>query len=121
MAKLLIIDDDPELRQTMKQILEHDDHFIVEAQDGRQGVEQFENFSPDLIIVDIEMPNVDGLQAITQIKNSCPGQKIIAISGIPRHSQDCLMVARQIGAEEVLEKPFSATILAEAVRRVLGR
>ena len=119
MARILIVDDDLEFRLTLRKMLEKFSHEVIEAADGGEAIEACSQAAPELVITDIAMPDVDGLQTITMLKNQLPQLKIIAVSGLPRHSQACLNVAKQIGANEILEKPFSYEILLKTVKTVL--
>lgn len=107
MAKVLVIDDDKELRDLARRMLESGGHSVIEAVDGVEGVKEFKKESPDVVIADIIMPNADGLDVIRRILDIKPKAKIIAISGGGRLSgQTYLNHARKFGACAVLEKPF---------------
>jgi CheY-like chemotaxis protein len=121
MAKILVIDDDVIVRETITQILEDLGHVVVIAEDGKAGVAAFRADRPDLVITDIIMPEQEGIQTITEIRGLAPEAKIIAISGGGRiGNTDFLKIARHIGANDVIAKPFDPDDLASRVSGCLG-
>ena len=122
MARILVIDDDQAVRLTMEVILEQEGYDLVFANDGEQGIRQFERAAPDLVISDIIMPNKEGIETITAIRLRNPLTPIIAISGGGRiGNTDFLTMALQVGANEVLAKPFEHEELTGAVRRLIAQ
>ena len=122
MSKILVIDDDPQVRKAIGRILDRNGHTVVMAKDGRYGLELFESEQPDLVITDIIMPEREGIETIRAIQNIRPGAKIIAISGGGRTGNvDVLMMAAKLGAHEVIAKPFDPATLTDSVSRCLGR
>lgn len=120
-ARILIIDDDTAVRATLRRILERAGHTVVEAADGRRGVEQHRQAPADLVITDVFMPEQDGLQTIRQLKREAPGVKIIAISGgNAGGTLDLREHAEMMGASKSLAKPFEPQAVLAAVREVLG-
>ncbi len=120
MARILIIDDEDDLRTTLRQMLEQDGHEVSEATNGAHGLEIFEKDSPDLIITDIIMPEKEGVETIIALQRSAPDLPIIAISGGGRlPAGDCLSMAEKLGAQQTLFKPFRRTELLTAVRDCL--
>jgi two-component system, chemotaxis family, chemotaxis protein CheY len=120
MAKILVIDDDAIVRETVIQVLEDHGHQVRSAEDGRRGVAAFRAERPDLVITDIIMPEQEGIQTITEIRALAPGAKIIAISGGGRiGNADFLKMARHLGAADVVAKPFDPDELASRVDRCL--
>ena len=81
MARILIIDDEDDLRATLRQMLEQDGHEVSEAANGAHGLELYEKDSPDLIITDVIMPKKEGVETIIALHRSAPNLPIIAISG----------------------------------------
>ena len=121
MAKILVIDDDVIVRETITQILEDLGHVVVIAEDGKAGVAAFRADRPDLVITDIIMPEQEGIQTITEIRRLAPDAKIIAISGGGRiGNTDFLRIARHIGANDVIAKPFDPDDLGARVAGCLG-
>jgi CheY-like chemotaxis protein len=121
MAKILVIDDDAIVRETIAQVLEARGHRVLSAEDGRRGVAAFRAQQPDLVITDIIMPEQEGIETITEIRGLAPTVKIIAISGGGRiGNADFLKIARHIGAADVIAKPFDPDDLVRRVDRCLG-
>lgn len=121
MARILLIDDDAEVRTTLRAMLEHAGHTVVEAQDGVDGLRAMRTTAPDLIITDILMPEKEGIETIQEIRAECPDIKIIAISGggvTGRHM--FLDVAQKLGADSVLEKPVMLRTLVRSVEALLS-
>jgi CheY-like chemotaxis protein len=128
MTKVLVIEDDPEVRQTLIYILEDEGYSVVTAEDGAKGVKKFASDQPDLVITDVFMPNQEGFQTIREILALKPQAKIIAASAgfgssSPRGGDKrdfYLRLARQLGATEVIAKPFEVDDLVRCVKRCLS-
>ncbi len=117
MAQILLIEDDNDIRQLMKQFLEQDGHTVVEASNGKTAVEIYYKEQPDLIITDIVMPEKNGIEVISELKSKYPHIKIIAISGGgDLDPSSYLFTARKLGAAYTLKKPFLRAELIEAVK-----
>jgi len=107
MKKILVIEDNLIVRNTVTRILQTAGYTVVTANDGLQGFEMFRKEQPDLVISDIIMPQQEGIGTIRQILAERPGTKIIAISGGGRiGNTDFLQIARKMGAVDALQKPF---------------
>jgi DNA-binding response OmpR family regulator len=120
MQKILVIDDDSLVRDTLLRILERKGYQVLVAPDGARGLHMFRSEQPDLVITDIIMPDKEGLQTIREIRGECPNAKIIAISGGARiGNMDFLQMARKLGASEIIPKPFDPTELLNVVSRCL--
>lgn len=120
MARILIIDDDDQLRHMLCQALEQAGYETVEARDGEEGLEHYRATPTDLIITDILMPGREGLETIMELRRADPGIKIIAISGGGQTgNMTFLEVARYLGAQRAFQKPFELRELLNAVREVL--
>jgi CheY-like chemotaxis protein len=124
MARIEVIDDDQAIRATIKLLLEREGHEVVLAQDGRQGLEQFQSGQFDLLIVDIFMPGMDGLETIRNIHHMQPDIPIIVISGYAFRTAlesvpDFLDMAIKFGAASSLQKPFRPSQLLSAVATCL--
>ena len=121
MAKILLIDDDEALRNVTVEILQGAGHVVDDAPDGRSGLELYQMGHHDLIITDIAMPDMDGLELITLLAHSVPKPRIIAMSGDSQFSESVyLPTARQMGVRTTLSKPIRASALLEAVAKVLA-
>jgi two-component system, chemotaxis family, chemotaxis protein CheY len=118
MAKILIIDDAKFMRMTLKNILEKANHQVIgEGENGIQAVELYRKLQPDLVIMDITMPEMSGIEAIKAIKNEFPQAKIIICSAMGQHKM--VVEAIKAGAKDFIVKPFDENRLLEAVHRVL--
>jgi two-component system chemotaxis response regulator CheY len=121
MTKILVIDDDVIVRETIVQILEDGGYQVVSAEDGKRGMAAFRSEHPDLVITDIIMPEQEGIQTITEIRGVKPDAKIIAISGGGRiGNTDFLKIARHLGAFDAIAKPFDPDDLLTRVGRCLN-
>src|ERR1700732_2229537 len=121
MTKILVIDDDVIVRETIVQILEDGGYQVLSAEDGKRGMAAFRSERPDLVITDIIMPEQEGIQTITEIRGVNPDAKIIAISGGGRiGNTDFLKIARVVGAMDVIPKPFAAGALLTIVENCLA-
>lgn len=121
MALILIIEDDLTVREVLRQILEHAGYEVMEASDGKEGIDFHRKRQADLIITDIIMPKKEGLETIMDLKADFPELKIIAISGGGRLGPETyLELAKGFGANRILDKPFGHEELLEAVQDLLG-
>lgn len=120
MARILIIDDDPALRGTIRRVVERGGHQVEEAEDGEAGLRQVAKEAPDLVITDLLMPEKEGIETIMELTAGYPGVRILAISGAGGSAEEegPLMDAKLFGAHEVLAKPFSIEALMAAVERL---
>jgi two-component system, chemotaxis family, chemotaxis protein CheY len=120
-ARLLVIDDDDEVRRTLVRMLQSAGHEVHEAGDGDSGIALCETVLPDLVITDILMPEKEGIETIMVLKRAQPALKIIAISGGGRSgAMDFLEMARALGADEALQKPFRRAELLAVIDRLIG-
>ena len=121
MARILIIDDEDELRSMLRQMLEQAGHEVTEAVNGAEGIKLYEQDPPDLIITDIIMPEKEGVETIIALRRADPDLPIIAISGGGRlEATDFLPMAGKLGARRTLSKPFRRDQLLEAVGECLA-
>jgi len=122
MAKILIVDDETEIRKMLQRVLGRSGHTLFEASNGQEAIEQLQRHSHDLVITDIVMPEKEGLETIMQIRRDFPDVKIIAMSGGGRISAThYLEMAQTIGADRTFAKPFDRTDVINAVRELLGQ
>ncbi len=120
MAKVLIVDDDVAVQATIRLLLERAGHSVVVASDGQKGLAIFEAGKFDLLLLDIFMPGMDGLETMRLIRQRQPLLPIIVISGRPIASDpaagpDFLAMATKLGAVCSLQKPFKPAALLAAV------
>ena len=119
MARVLIVDDAAFMRMMIKDILEKNGYEIAgEAANGAIAVEMYNKEKPDVVTMDITMPDVDGIEAVKRIKAIDPGAKIIMCSAMGQQSM--VMDAIKAGARDYIVKPFQADRVLEAVQKVVG-
>lgn len=120
MAKnILICDDAAFMRMMIKDILTKNGYEVVaEAANGVQAVELYKTHQPDLVTMDITMPEMDGIEAVKQIKAVNPGAKIVMCSAMGQQSM--VMDAIKAGANDFIVKPFQADRVLEAVKKIIG-
>ena len=121
MTDVLIIDDDPMIRNMLSQFFEIEGYEVRKASNGKEGLELNREHPADLIVTDMIMPEMDGLETIMAIRRENPDAKIIAISGGGRNSpEDYLVLANHFGADRIFNKPVDLAGLATAAQEVLG-
>ncbi|WP_158737702.1 response regulator [Alteribacillus sp. YIM 98480] len=116
---VLIVDDASFMRMMIKDILEKNDFEVTgEAKDGQEAVELYKEKSPDLVTMDITMPEMDGIAALKEIKAFDPNAKVIMCSAMGQ--QAMVIDAIQAGAKDFIVKPFQADRVLEAINKTLG-
>jgi CheY-like chemotaxis protein len=121
MKHLLVIDDDPSILSLFSQFLEDAGYSVASALDGKEGLQSVKAKKPDLIITDIMMPEMDGLELLMEIKRHHSEIPVIAISGgMKIQPVNFLPQAQKFGANRVLLKPVSLADLLQAVQELLG-
>ena len=120
MAKnILICDDAAFMRMMIKDILTKNGYNVAgEAENGLKAVEKFKEVNPDLVLMDITMPEMDGIQALKAIKANDPNAQVIMCSAMGQ--QAMVIEAIQSGAKDFIVKPFQAERVLEAVKKVVG-
>jgi CheY-like chemotaxis protein len=118
-ARILVVDDRADERNLVQEMLVSTGHEVVCASNGREALQQQRANSADLIITDLFMPELDGVETILALRHEFPSVKIVAMSGNVA-GDTMLSVARRLGAVEVLEKPFTLEQLLTAVAKALG-
>lgn len=117
--KVLIVDDAAFMRMMIKEILSKNGYTVVgEASDGAQAVEKYKELGPDLVTMDITMPEMDGITALKEIKKMDPSARIIMCSAMGQ--QAMVIDAIQAGAKDFIVKPFQADRVIEAIKKTLG-
>jgi CheY-like chemotaxis protein len=122
MARLLIADDDPQVRQLIVRVLQNAGHEVTEAGNGREAVQQFARTPADVVVLDMLMPEMDGLETIQRLRSVAPHVRIIAISGGGRiDSDEYLDWAKVLGADRTLQKPFPLADLVTMTQELLEK
>lgn len=119
-ARLLIADDHPMVREGLRAMLEREPDLEVvgEAEDGREALEICHQFRPDLVLMDVRMPQMDGLEATRRIKGKCPQVSVLMVTS--HEDPDYLLEALKAGAAGYILKEATKQQLTEAIRQVLG-
>lgn len=119
MPKILIVDDAAFMRAMLKDILTHGGYDVIgEAAHGGEGVELYQKLKPDLVTMDITMPQVDGITAVKQIIALDPKAKVIMCSAMGQ--QAMVIESIQAGARDFIVKPFQPQRVLEAVKKLVG-
>jgi CheY-like chemotaxis protein len=125
-ASVLVIDDDPAVRTTIKLILEREGHAVAVAPEGRAGLAMLEAGGISLLICDIFMPGMDGLETLREVRKRRPELPVIVMSGSTsifdslESAPDFLAMAVKLGAVRGMRKPFKPNDLSAVVRDCLG-
>ncbi|MCD1258990.1 response regulator [Paenibacillus athensensis] len=120
MARIMIVDDTPLMRTLINAIVtEHGHEVVGMAANGKEAVSRYPEARPDLVIMDVSMPEMDGLQALTKLLEIDPQAKVVMCSTFAQ--QRFVIEAIELGAKDFVVKPFSALRVTEAIDHVLNR
>lgn len=120
MATILVVDDDRQVCALLKQVLEEQGYAVESALNGMEGIRGYRNHPADLIILDILMPEKEGLETILDLRREFPNVKIIAMSGgSERAKLNLLDLARRLGAQYTINKPFQLQTMTDLVKKAL--
>ena len=119
MAKIMLVDDAAFMRMMVKNALTKSGYTdIIEAQDGAEAVKKYAEEKPDMVIMDITMPNMDGLQALKKIKEDFPAAKIVMCTAM---GQETMVIdAIKSGASDFIVKPFNTERIVDTANKILG-
>jgi DNA-binding response OmpR family regulator len=121
MSNILVIDDDNAICQLLKQGLEAQGHRVTIAHDGKKGLVAHKISPADLVITDLIMPGMEGIETIIEMRRRSPKLKIIAMSGGGMgKGTDYLQIAEKFGAQRTITKPFTIRKLAQVIAEVMG-
>jgi CheY-like chemotaxis protein len=121
MPRILVIDDNDAFRSTICLWLKHHGYDVVQATNGKEGMEMLAKSTPDIILTDILMPEQDGLETIQAVRKQQPHLRIVAMSGGMLDGRvDFLPIAAKFGADHVMPKPFSGSELLLVLEKVLA-
>lgn len=117
MAKILVIDDEQSIRHLLDTLLSRKGYDVVLADGGRKGLELIRREHPDVVVLDLKMPEMDGVTVLQQIRRLNPDQPVIILTGAatPEREQQ----VRALGVTEFVEKEFSLHRLGDALKRLL--
>ncbi|RLI07285.1 two-component system response regulator [Candidatus Bathyarchaeota archaeon] len=119
MAKIMVVDDEPDIRKLIEKILKKQGHKIVQCENGRQCVERFPDEKPDLVILDVMMPELDGWETYKRLLKIKPKQRVLFLTAVTLEAEARKQMER-LGVSHYLTKPFDPPELIERVRTVLS-
>lgn len=120
MQRILVVDDDEQLRDLLGRTLEREGFTVTTAADGRAALRALAEEPVDVLVTDLIMPDMEGIETIQQVRASYPAARIVAVSGGGRAgAHGLLSAAARLGAHRTLEKPFSPHHLVELVHELL--
>ncbi len=117
MANILVVDDAAFMRARLRSALAPEGHTVEEATNGREAVQHYQRLTPDLVLMDITMPILDGIGALKEIRSINPSATVVMCSALGQQSM--VMEAMKAGARDFIVKPFQPEKVVEAVRRFL--
>jgi DNA-binding response OmpR family regulator len=117
MAKILVIDDEQGIRDLLDTLLTRKGYDVVVADSGQKGLEVYRRAQPDVVVLDLKMPGMDGLTVLQQIRRLNPTQPVVILTGAgtPESEQQ----VRELGVTDYVEKHFSLHLLEDALKRLL--
>jgi two-component system chemotaxis response regulator CheY len=118
MAKILVVDDAAFMRMRAKKMLEQSGHSVVEAATGSQAVDMYKESKPDAVLLDITMPDMDGMAALKEIRKLDPNAKVAMVTAMGQ--QSIVMEALKAGAQDFVVKPFEPDRILAAIKKLLG-
>ena len=120
--KILVVDDQEAYVLMIQELLEGNNFEVITAINGKEAILKTENNIPDLIITDIVMPELDGIEVLLEIKKSAPEIPVIVMSGGNYgYGQSYLNMAKKLGANVILDKPFEMDVLLKQVKELLDK
>ena len=118
-TQILVIDDDDQFRLMLRRLLEKEGYDVHEARNGKEGISAFRRLQTEIVITDIIMPEVEGVETILCLRKEFPNVKIAAISGGGRNAPDgYLIMAKRLGAEFVMEKPIDRNVFLDKLKQL---
>jgi two-component system alkaline phosphatase synthesis response regulator PhoP len=119
--KVLLVDDEDSLRKVMKDLLERDGYDVAEARDGVQALDQVDRVGPDIIVLDLNLPGLDGYGVLSHLRSRPATAGIPVIVLTAKGDEDNEVRVFELGADDFLTKPFRARALSARLEAVLGR
>lgn len=118
MARILVVDDAAFMRVRAAKVLEDAGHEVAQAENGLQAVQQFTDWRPDAVLMDITMPEMDGLTALKEIKKLDPSARVAMVTAMGQ--QAIVMEALKAGAKDFVLKPFQPDRVLAALQKILA-
>ncbi len=119
--KVLLVDDEDSLRKVMKELLERDGYIVAEARDGVQALDQIDRVGPDIIVLDLNLPGLDGYGVLSHLRSRPATAGIPVIVLTAKGDEENEVRVFELGADDFLTKPFRARALSARLEAVLGR
>jgi len=119
MAKIMVVDDEPDIRKLIEKVLKKAGHKIVKCENGAQCLEQYPKEKPDLLILDVMMPEMDGWETYKRIKKIKPKQRVLFLTAVTLEAESRKHM-EELGVSHYLTKPFDPPELIERVKIVLS-
>jgi len=120
-AKVLLVEDEEQLRRVMKDLLERDGYIVFEARDGIQALDQVDRYAPDIIVLDLNLPGLDGYRVLQQLRSRAATRTIPVMVLTAKGDEDNEVRVFELGADDFITKPFRARALSARLEAVLGR
>ena len=118
-TKILLVDDNLDFLNMLKEYLVDNNYDVVSSNNGNEAQAKFAEFLPDVIVTDIVMPEVDGIELLLSLRNINPDVRVIAMSGGNKgHADSYLLMAEKLGANAVLNKPFELSELISEIKKL---
>jgi DNA-binding response OmpR family regulator len=118
---VLLVEDEDQLRRVMKDLLEREGYTVAEAGDGVQALDQVDRFAPDIIILDLNLPGLDGYGVLAQLRSRPATRGIPVVILTAKGDEDNEVRVFELGADDFITKPFRARALSARLEAVLGR
>lgn len=115
MVKVMVVDDAAFMRMRLKKLLEDQGYEVVEAQNGREALERYQDTQPALVLMDITMPEMDGIEAVRTLMERDPEARVVMVSALGQ--QAMVLAAIQAGAKDFIVKPFQPDRVLTAVAK----
>ncbi|MEF8874214.1 MAG: response regulator [Candidatus Thermoplasmatota archaeon] len=115
---IVIVDDEKRMRKLLRKIISIEHNIIGEAKNGREAVKEYKKLNPDLVLMDVKMPTMDGFEALSEIKNLDDSQKVIMCTSMDDHKE--VAGAMKRGADAYLVKPYKKDQLLNTIEEVMG-
>jgi len=117
--KILIVDDNQSFLKVLNNFLSEYEYDVVCSHNGNDAKDKFEEFTPDIVVTDVVMPEVDGIELLLSLRNKNPEISVIVMSGGNRgYADSYLNMAEKLGADVILNKPFELSTLLDEIKKI---
>ena len=120
-ATVLLVDDEDQLRRVMRDLLQREGYRVAEAQNGIEALDQVDRHAPDIIVLDLNLPGLDGYGVLSHLRSRPATSKIPVVVLTARGDEDNEVRVLELGADDFLSKPFRARALSARLKTILGR